>query len=117
MDETLRLPDGETATPDDVFPFNDYPYRFVPVDGEEVAFELTPLYWGGAGMDIPFEDRAALDEQWEAESSGRMTDDEWRAWLESARRDDRFDDEELDAVAAAVLDEGIFDRLRRRFGF
>jgi hypothetical protein len=117
MDETLTLPTGETVTPEDVFLFNDYPYRFVPVESEAFAFELTPLYWGGSGMDIPFEDRSALADQWGPDSEGLMTDAEWRSWLASARRDDRFDDEELDAIAAEVLDESLLERLRRTLGF
>lgn len=117
MDETLTLPTGETVSPEDVFLFNNYPYRFVPVEDEAFAFKLTPLYWGGSGMDIPFEDRDALVEQWGPDSGGRMTDAEWRSWLASARNDDRFDEAELDTIEAEVLDEGLLERLRRTLGF
>lgn len=111
--DTLELPTGETVTPEDVFCFGNYPYRFIPADEhdagaatpvgpgpspDEVSFYLVPLYWGGGDMDVPFRDREALVEQWDA-SRGVLTDEEWREWLAEARGDDRFDDEELDALA------------------
>lgn len=116
MSEQLELPNGELVTPDDVILYNDYPYRVAFVDDDEFEFKLAPLYWGGSGMDIPFEDRSALADQWGPDSEGTMTDAEWRSWLASARRDDRFDDEELDAIAAEVLDESLLERLRRALG-
>lgn len=132
----LELPTGETVTPDDVFCYGDYPYRFVPADEhgttarpagpgpapDEVEFYLVPLYWGGGDMDVPFRDRAALVEQWE-DSRGVLGEAEWRDWLVEARADDRFDDEELDAIARelGVGDVeggagGLLARIRRLFG-
>lgn len=105
--ETLELPSGETVTPEDVFLFGDYPYRFVPEEGD--GFTLSPLYWGGGDMDIPFRDREALVEQWGgAGDRGTLTDEEWADWLQGARTDDRFDDRELDALAQelGVADAG-----------
>lgn len=128
MTETLTLPNGETVTPADVFLFENYPYRYVPGDGEGVAFELSPLFWGGGQMDIPFTDRAALEAQWGPESRGTLSDEKWRAWLDEARADDRFEEEELDAVAAelGLVDaseeeteqesDGLVGRLRGLFG-
>lgn len=100
MAETLELPNGEVVSPDDVFLYNGYPYRFVPVEEGEFAFELEPLYWGGGGMNVPFRDREALVEQWGEDSRGTLPPPEWRAWLREARRDDRFGDDELDALTA-----------------
>lgn len=95
------LPTGETVTPDDVFCYGDYPYRFRPLDTEEYAFALSPLYWGRSDMDVPFPDDDALAEQWE-HSRGVLTDEEWEAWLADARDDDRFGEEELDAIAVEI---------------
>ncbi|WP_435101376.1 hypothetical protein [Halarchaeum sp. P4] len=98
MSERLELPTGETVTPDDVFHYGGYPYRFRPLPGDRYAFALTPLYWGESDMDVPFPDEAALAEQWE-DSRGVLSDEEWREWLADARDDERFSDAELDAIA------------------
>ncbi|MEZ3144321.1 hypothetical protein [Halobaculum sp. MBLA0143] len=183
MTDTLKLPDGSVVSPDDVFLYNGYPYRYVPVDEERSAdgagdgtrsadgagdgtrsadgagdgtrsadgvgdgtgsadgagdgvertgestrqspgpeppdFYLSPLYWGGGEMDVPFDDRAALADQWEASESGVLGPDEWASWLADARGDDRFDDAELDAVARELPGgdtPGLLDRLRRFVG-
>jgi hypothetical protein len=119
MAPTLELPNGETVTPEDVFLFNGYPYRFVPGEDDRFAFELSPLYWGGGEMDVPFPDREHLAEQWGPESRGTLTEAEWREWLAEARADDRFDEAELAAVERAVLgggDGGVLSGLRRRLG-
>lgn len=117
MAETLELPNGETVTPGDVFLYNGYPYRFVPLADEEYAFALSPLYWGGGEMDVPFRDRTALVDQWGPDSRGTLADEEWEAWLREARHDDRFDEAELDAIAREVgVRSGLLDRLRRTFG-
>lgn len=101
--ETLKLPDGSVVTPDDVFLYNGYPYRFVPgPDDAAPAFLLSPLYWGGGDMDVPFEDRAALVDQWEPAESGQLDDDGWREWLDDAHENDQFDDAELDALASEI---------------
>ncbi|WP_435066063.1 hypothetical protein [Halobaculum sp. EA56] len=115
---TLDLPSGETVEPGTVFCFNGYPYRFVPLDHEEYRFKLAPLYWGGGDMDVPFADREELVEQWGPESRGVLADEEWRDWLVEARADDRFGDEELDAVERELLggDGGLLGRLRRALG-
>ncbi|WP_262178278.1 hypothetical protein [Haloarcula laminariae] len=102
MPDTLELPTGEEVTPEDVFLYNDYPYRLVWLDGDEYAFELSPLYWGDSGMDIPFHDREALVDQWEPESRGLLTEAEWADWLDDASDDPRFDDDELAALAAEL---------------
>jgi len=103
MSDSLELPNGDTVTPDDVFCYNDYPYRLVWLDNDDThAFELSPLYWGDSGMDIPFRDREALVDQWEPESLGVLTAAEWRDWLEAASEDPRFDDAELEALAAEL---------------
>lgn len=117
MSETLALPTGETVTPEDVFLYGGYPYRFRPRD-DEYAFELVPLYWGDSDLDVPFEDREALREQWDEASRGVLTPEEWEQWLADARDDDRFDDEEVAALAAelpveAPRSSGLLDRLRR----
>jgi hypothetical protein len=132
----LELPTGEVVTPDDVFSYGGYPYRFVPADEheptarpagpgptpEEVDFYLVPLFWGGGDMDVPFRDRAALEEQWD-DSRGVLTEAEWRDWLFEARADDRFDEAELNAIGrelgvvnGATDDGGLFARVRRLLG-
>ncbi|MBX0284912.1 hypothetical protein [Haloarcula salinisoli] len=102
MPETLELPNGDEVTPEDVFLYNDYPYRLVWLDSEDHAFELSPLYWGDSGMDIPFRDREALVDQWEPESRGVLSAEEWADWLDEASDDPRFDDEELAELAAEL---------------
>lgn len=117
MPKTLELPNGETVTPEDVFLYNNYPYRVQFVEGDEYEFELSPLYWGGGEMDIPFPDREALVDQWGPESRGTLTEAEWEAWLREARHDDRFTDEELDAIARELpVSSGLLGRLRQLFG-
>jgi hypothetical protein len=97
-----------------------------PVDGEPPAFHLSPLYWGGGEMDVPFRDREALREQWEPDASGVLDDDGWEAWLADAREADQFGEAELDAVARELFDDqpagaaadrssGLLDRLRGLF--
>lgn len=97
-----------------------------PADGEAPAFYLSPLYWGGGEMDVPFRDREALREQWEPDASGVLDDAGWEAWLAEARDDDQFGEAELDAVARELFDDsvpaplgdraaGLFDRLRALF--
>lgn len=123
MDETLELPSGDVVTPDDVFLYEGYPYRFVPLTDDEHAFELAPLYWGDSGLDVPFRSREALVDQWGPESRGTMTEREWERWLREAREDGRFDDSELDALARELSVEedqaggGLLARLRRALGF
>lgn len=123
MVETLELPNGDEVTPDDVFLYNGYPYRFVPLEDDEDAFEFAPLYWGEGGMDVPFRDREALVEQWGAGSEGTMRPAEWERWLREAREDHRFDDEEVDALARELpvdagsgRSAGLLARLRRALG-
>ncbi|WP_115862509.1 hypothetical protein [Halorussus litoreus] len=136
MARELELPNGETVTPEDVFLYENYPYRVQfpdddassagdasaadasPAEDADYEFELSPLYWGGGEMDVPFRDREALVEQWGPESRGTMTADEWESWLVEARHDDRFGDDELDAVARElpVDDPGLLGRLRRTLG-
>ncbi|MDS0283020.1 hypothetical protein [Haloarcula onubensis] len=99
MADTLELPNGDAVTPEDVFLYNDYPYRLVWLDGGDHEFELSPLYWGDSGMDIPFRDREALVDQWEPESRGLLSEDEWAAWLEEASADPRYDHTELIELA------------------
>ncbi|MBX0324502.1 hypothetical protein EGH21_15840 [Halomicroarcula sp. F13] len=99
MSETLELPNGDEVSPEDVFLYNDYPYRLVWLDSDTHAFELSPLYWGDSGMDIPFRDREALVDQWETDSRGLLSDEEWAEWLESAVSDPRFGDEEVAELA------------------
>lgn len=126
--ETLDLPSGETVAAGEMFSFNGYPYRFVPLDHEEYEFKLAPLYWGGGDMDVPFEGRDELVEQWGPESRGVLADEAWRDWLTDARTDDRYGDGELDAVERELFacdadggsdagdDGGLMDRLRRLLG-
>jgi hypothetical protein len=121
--ETLTLPTGETVTPEDVFLYNDYPYRFVPLDHEEYEFKLAPLYWGQSDMDVPFPDREALVEQWGADSQGTMTDAEWAAWVADRRGTEMFGEDELDAITEEVGlseevsgDDGIVASIRRTLG-
>lgn len=125
MTETLELPDGTVVTPEDVFLYNDYPYRFVPTDETEPdAFLLSPLYWGGGEMDIPFSDHDVLREQWNSDESGDLDRDEWEQWLDDARGNDKLDEAEVDALTAEILgetattaatDDGILSRIRRFF--
>lgn len=121
MCSTLTLPNGETVSPGAVVLYEGYPYRYVEADSADTAFVLSPLYWGGSPLDVPFPSREALVAQWSEESRGTLTEAEWEAWLDDARADDRFGDEELDAVAAEVLGDerappGPLDRLRRLLG-
>jgi hypothetical protein len=117
MSETLRLPNGDEVTPEDVFLFNDYPYRYVPLDDTEFAFKLAPLYWGGSDMDVPFPERSDLVEQWGDDSRGTLTAEEWEAWLRQARSDPRFGEDELDALARELpTDDGLLASLWRRLG-
>jgi hypothetical protein len=102
MSDTLELPNGDEVTADDVFLYNDYPYRLVWLDDGDHEFELSPLYWGDSGMDIPFRDREALVDQWEPESKGLLSEAAWADWLEDASDDPRFDDEELEELAAEL---------------
>lgn len=105
MTDSLELPNGDVVRPDDVFLYNDYPYRLVWSESEPEAFELSPLYWGDSGMDIPFRDREALLDQWEAKSRGLLTPSEWETWLDQASDDPRFDDAELTELAAELPTE------------
>ncbi|MFC7176152.1 hypothetical protein [Halosegnis marinus] len=117
--DTLDLPTGETVTTEDVFHYEGYPYRFRPSDDPETAFVLVPLYWGGSGMDVRVPSREAFGAEWSDRSRGVLSDDEWRAWLADAREDDRYGDEELDAVArelGVAADSGLLARLRRALG-
>ena len=118
MTETLELPNGEEVTPEDVFLYNNYPYRFAPVDDDRYAFKLSPLYWGDSDMDVPFPNEDALAEQWGDGSRGRLSSEEWERWLREARRDERFDDAELDAIAAELptAERGIVASLRDALG-
>lgn len=102
MADSLELPNGDKVTPEDVFLYNDYPYRLVWLDSGDHDFELSPLYWGDSGMDIPFRDREALADQWEAGRQGRLTPEEWADWLDSASADPRFDDAELAHIAGEL---------------
>ena len=99
MSERLELPTGERVGPEDVFLYNGYPYRFVPLDSDSYEFELSPLYWGDSGMDVPFRDREALVDQWGADSRGLLSPAEWDEWLADARDDERFGDRELVELA------------------
>ncbi|KZN26267.1 hypothetical protein A4G99_21900 [Haladaptatus sp. R4] len=116
MTRTLRLPNGETVTEDDLILYNGYPYRVRFVDDEEYEFELAPLYWGDSGMDIPFADREALEDQWESDSRGTLSDSEWERWVADARRDSQFSDEEVNEIARELsISTGLLDRLRQLF--
>jgi hypothetical protein len=123
MTETLELPDGTVVTPDDVFLYSGYPYRFRPRE-DEYAFELVPLYWGDSDLDVPFTDRSALVDQWDDASQGPLSASEWEQWLASAREDDRYDDAEVDALARELPvdtdstgdDDGLVARVRRVLG-
>jgi hypothetical protein len=118
MTETLELPNGEEVTPEDVFLYNNYPYRFVPMDHDEYSFKLSPLYWGDSEMDIPFPDEGALAEQWGDDSRGTLPPEEWDQWLRDARRDERFDHAELDAIEAELptTERGFVASLREKLG-
>ena len=123
MSETLELPNGDVVDTEDVFLYNDYPYRFVPLDHPEFAFKLAPLYWGQSDMDVPFPDREALVEQWGADSQGTMTDAEWAAWVADRRGTEMFGEDELDAITEEVGlseevsgDDGIVASIRRTLG-
>ncbi|WP_134668583.1 hypothetical protein [Halorussus marinus] len=124
MDRTLELPNGETVAPDDVFLYNNYPYRVAFPDEADYEFALSPLHWGGGEMDVPFRDRTALVEQWGPDSRGTLSPDEWEQWLEEARHNDRIGDGEVDALARelpvsggdSARDGGLVGRLRRALG-
>ncbi|MGZ0748041.1 hypothetical protein [Haloparvum sp. AD34] len=116
MTATLELPNGDHVTPSDVFLFNDYPYRYVPLDADEYAFKLSPLVWGGAGMDVPFDDVAELETQWGPASEGVISESAWRDWLADALADERFDREEVDAIAWEVLEPSWRERLGHALG-
>ncbi|RLM47080.1 hypothetical protein DVK00_00840 [Haloarcula sp. Atlit-47R] len=123
MARTLELPNGDVVSADDVFCYNDYPYRLVWLEDDTHEFALSPLYWGDSGMDIPFRDREALVDQWEVDSQGQMTAEEWADWLDDATADPRFSDDEVASLAAELPTEwdsgsrdsdssgGILDRL------
>jgi hypothetical protein len=114
MGRTLELPNGETVAEDDVVLYNGYPYRVKFLNRDEYAFEFAPLFWGDSGMDVPFADREALVDQWGPESRGTLTPAEWEEWLREARADDRFGDDELDALARELpTEDGLLARLRR----
>ncbi len=116
MTRTLSLPNGDDVTEGDLILYNGYPYRVRFVNGDEYEFELSPLYWGNSGMDIPFVDREALVDQWEADSRGTLTSSEWQQWLREARHDPHFSDEELDEIARELpINESLLERLRRAF--
>jgi len=116
--ETLELPSGETVTPEDVFHYEEYPYRFEPSDDADAAFVLSPLYWGGGQMDVPVPSMEAFRAEWSDRSRGVLSETEWETWLADARGDDRYDDAELDAIATKLgLDDGaggLLARIRRR---
>lgn len=117
MSDTLELPTGETVTPDELFLYGGYPYRYRPRDDAD-AFDLVPLYWGDSDLDVPFEDRAALVDRWDAESGGVLTDAEWERWLAEAREDERYADDEVAALARELPVDapegsgGLLERLR-----
>jgi hypothetical protein len=116
--ETLDLPTGETVTPEDVFHYEEYPYRFRPSDDPDVAFVLSPLYWNGGGMDVPVPSREAFVSEWSDRSRGMLSDSEWEVWLADAREDDRYDDAEIDAIAVelGLNDPGPVERVKRKLG-
>ncbi|GGK75430.1 hypothetical protein [Haloarcula sebkhae] len=105
MSQTLELPNGDVVSPDDVFCYNDYPYRLVWLEDDTHEFALSPLYWGDSGMDISFRDREALVDQWEVDSQGRMTAEEWANWLDDATADHRYSDDEVTSLAAELPTE------------
>ncbi|EMA01429.1 hypothetical protein SAMN05443574_11272 [Haloarcula vallismortis] len=105
MSRTLELPNGDVVSPGDVFCYNDYPYRLVWLEGDTHEFALSPLYWGDSGMDIPFRDREALVDQWEVDSRGQMTAEEWANWLDDATADPRYSDDEVTSLAAELPTE------------
>lgn len=114
MAHELTLPNGETVTEGDVILHDNYPYRVVFPDDDEYELELSPLYWGDSGMDVPFRTRDALVEQWASDSRGTQTRDEWEQWLREARHDDRFGDAELEELARELpTTSGPVARLRR----
>jgi hypothetical protein len=125
MTERLELPNGDVVTPGEVFLYEGYPYRFVPRSDDRYEFVLSPLYWGESELDVPFSGRDALVDQWSEESRGTLSPEEWAAWIEQARGDDRFDDTEIDALARELPvdgppggddDGGLLARLRRLLG-
>ncbi|WP_327053890.1 hypothetical protein [Halomicrococcus gelatinilyticus] len=117
MRDEFELPNGDTVTEGDVILHDNYPFRVVFPDDDEYALELSPLYWGDSGMDVPFRDRDALREQWAPDSRGTLTPEEWSEWLRTARRDDRFGDDELDELERELpTADGPVERLRRLLG-
>ncbi|MFB6128101.1 MAG: hypothetical protein ABEJ79_12530 [Halolamina sp.] len=118
----LELPNGDVVAPEDVFLYENYPYRYRPLGPEAThEFVFSPLYWGDSGMDVPFPDRGALVEQWGERSRGTLTAAEWAEWLDRARADDRFDDDEVATLArelpaATGANPGLFERLRAALG-
>ena len=116
MTRTLTLPNGEDVTEEDIILYNGYPYRVRFVNDEKYEFELSPLYWGDSGMDVPFADREALVDQWESSSRGILTDSEWKLWLREARHDPHFTDTELNEIARELpMTTSLLERLRRAF--
>ena len=118
MPETLELPNGDVVTPETIFLYNNYPYRFEPLDDEEYAFKLVPLYWGNSDLDVPFPDEDALAGQWDEDCRGVLTAEEWEAWLREARGDERFGDDELDALRRELPtgDRGLIASIRDALG-
>ncbi|MDY6818093.1 MAG: hypothetical protein SVG88_05465 [Halobacteriales archaeon] len=113
MVEDVELPNGDVIEPGDVILYNDYPYRLVSTEATETAFILSPLYWGDSALDIPFESRDELVAQWEADSRGLLTEEEWRDWLREARGKEMFTAEELDTIETIVIDSpGLLARIR-----
>lgn len=109
----IELPNGEVAEPGDVILYEGYPYR---VDRDDVIV-LSPVYWGDSALDLTFESAGELSAEWGDESAGLLSESEWEEWLADARRDERFGDEELDAIADAVFEStGLVDRLRGLLG-
>ena len=125
--DRLELPNGETIEPGEVILFEGYAYRYEgPADAgagdgngrdrDPEGFRLAPIHWGDSDLDLRFSGPADLRDRWGPDSRGRLTADEWRAWLEDARTDPGFVDAELDAIESAVLpDRGPLYRLRRLF--
>ena len=109
----IELPNGDVVEPGTVILYEEYPYR---VDADE-GIVLSPLYWGDSELDLTFESQEALAASWGEDSAGVLSESEWRDWLTEARHDDRFGDDELDAVADVVLpSRGLVDRFRDLFG-